>query len=1066
VTVLGPDGIQAGFLSDFEGQSGTNLNIPLPPGNYTLELRPDKEFVRKTSARNQTNVTITAGQENETQLSRGNDMAIEPVPGKFTRQLSGSKSNTLAVRVSDRVAGQLSDSEIAVTGQLQYRNGTTAGDSFTFSYDSRNGTFSADVNPATDLSVSAGKYSLRITASNQTGTATYNTTRSDPMTVSDFRTGLDTGGFVFAPGDSTSTTVYAYNTTAQTGITATDNNVTLNIYDTNRRLVSSTSGNITDGRGTIGLTLPSDEGNYLIETVVTSDTDGSQGVSERPVRVSALDVDTETNKSTYSGTDTIELTASVENATSDSSVSGASVEAVVVSSGESARKTTGTDGEATFTLDPSTYATGSQWEDGTQFVRLTVVNETQSGITRVRTGAPFRVQAVRAIAEPTRGTFAPSSNATIDVFVPPTVNINSVDATTLDDSSVSVAGTQRSSGYYQVDLGQLPAGQHSATITVSTGGGERDFTTQFRVSRFSIQTGTDQFAYSAGEQVNTSVTLTYATNGSVVPNQQVNATLFEVNPSNEINQSYETGTTASDGTVTIGSSSFNSSSSGRHYVEVEAGGETTTVPLLINNINVSLLDSPGGTEVDEYTAAPGDTVQIYVNTTNATTNTGVDGATVGAFVSTPGGTESLTRNTTTNGETILEFSIPESVSERQYGLRIGARTSDGDLGIGYGTLQVSGPSISGIPGSRVYSPGEDATFTAAATRANGTGIEGRTVTFRIDPPDDSETTIGTAVTGPDGTATLDHTIDANRSDGPYTLRVSNGSVGTDSTGFRVSSLETTLTANQSTFAPGDTIGLTIDAVDDTGQTVNATDGIVRVASPLGTREATLSTSGEAPYTLNLTIPDQSDAIGSYTFQAGVRQNTSVSVDSTSVEVINSSVTLNIDAPNEISANESVNVTLNASADTTASLSVFSPGSGEVVFENDSVPLTADTPENVSLSLSSPGVYVIRAEAEGIGTTTVVRRVTSENVSITTGTSLSENTTEFDTTEDIYIRTNEPNATATVIGANRTYTVPLNRESGDTNYGILSADRAEGVYLVRLDLSNSTAADSTILEVSS
>jgi len=198
----------------------------------------------------------------------------------------------------------------------------------------------------------------------------------------------------------------------------------------------------------------------------------------------------------------------------------------------------------------------------------------------------------------------------------------------------------------------------------------------------------------------------------------------------------------------------------------------------------------------------------------------------------------------------------------------------------------------------------------------------------------------------------------------------------------------------------------------------------------------------------------------------VRQDRSTDSDSTLIDVRDTTESANLSITEPVIAGQSTDVTVNGTVDATAVLTAYSPGAGSVAY-NDSVSVSSNSDTTTQMTIDSPGTHVVRLSVPGVGDLTEVVTVESSSGSpaVWAGTSTSQNATTFNGTEDISLMTNESGMTATVVSQNSTYTVDLDQQSGDTYYGVLSADRADGVYLVRLDSESATGVEDTIIEVS-
>jgi len=153
--------------------------------------------------------------------------------------------------------------------------------------------------------------------------------------------------------------------------------------------------------------------------------------------------------------------------------------------------------------------------------------------------------------------------------------------------------------------------------------------------------------------------------------------------------------------------------------------------------------------------------------------------------------------------------------------------------------------------------GDTANLTATLTDGNGTPIPNKTVTFKI-----NNTTVGTATTDTNGTATYTYTIPTNTTPGQYVITAdfpgdSNYYLSSGTGTLNVVSL-TNLTVTNITSHPGSTTNLTATLTTTTGSPVpNKTITFKVNSTTVGT--ATTDNNGIATYTYNIptnTTPGQ------------------------------------------------------------------------------------------------------------------------------------------------------------------------------------------------------------------
>ena len=1067
VTYIG-GGIQSYFLG---GMHTYNASVPLPAGDYTVELAPRYEFMERTDVTHTQAMTVTAGGTTDLTLSRAADFEIERQPGRFPGSVTRSADNTVAVSVFDPATGSaLSDTELTVTGQFLYDNGTEASDSFALSY---NG--SATPTPVVDtetlqpatLGVDAGRYVLAVTATHATADETYNTTRRFPVEVSGFSTSLELSRRSVGTGDDVAGVVRAFDTTGDTptAIAADASGITITVSDENGKQVSETtaSSGLTDGKTAVSVSMPDTQGLYKLSVLVESN-GGSQGIAQEWVRVSDLRIDTSTPKDSYGPTDTVNLTVSVTDASTGDAVGDAGI--TVGLNGNETTKTTDATGESTFSLPPSTFGRDGAWQ-GDQFAEVTVTKEESAGVVRQTTGVGFDVSSVTAFVEPRRGSFGADETAYVDVYTPPGTTVRSVTLTRLNDEGKSVAATEVASGYHELDLGTLPVGEYTASVRVSTDTGEQTFQASFAVESFMIEAEPGKFRYDTNEAIPIDVTLRH-TNGSVVAGQQVNATLFYAD--SRIEKASASATTGADGTATI--SGLSSDENGQHFVEVEADGQRRLLGLQVSDLTATLLDGAGGTSVDGYTWAPGTDQTVHVDV-DVGGSPAADGATVTAFVDAYENRIELGSGETAGGEVSIPVIVPEGVAAGTYGLTVRVQTASGTTGYTYGFVEIAGGSALSVDLStddRVYAPGDDATLSSTVTDASGAPVSGKTVEFTLASENSPEETLGTAATDAGGTAEYTYSVPADKTNGEYVVRAKLAETPSikDVSGFQVSSFGVDVTPNETAYTPGDTVGLDVTVTDRTsGAAATATDGVVHIVAPGGTeRLVDVGPSGSSPYTVSFDLPDDDSATGSYSVDVMMRNDNAVGVGSTLVEVASATESTNLSVPERVTAGETATVTVNGTLTTTGTLTVFSPGAESTAYRNESVPISP-TDTAVDVTVDSAGVYVFKLEAPNVGTRTEI--VTVEPAadavpSLLVGPDLSSTSANFSTTEDIYVRTDQAGATATLVGPDETFEVSLNRQDGSTYYGVLSKQRAADTYLVRLDTANATAVNETVVEV--
>ena len=593
--------------------------------------------------------------------------------------------------------------------------------------------------------------------------------------------------------------------------------------------------------------------------------------------------------------------------------------------------------------------------------------------------------------------------------------------------------------------------------------GSQTARTQFAVQQYSLSASLAKRTYDTGESIALDVSVRNP-DGSVVTNQQVDAALNTTGPVRTVDSA--SASTGSNGDVSL---SLSSSQSGFHFIEVSVGQQTRYVGLSISSVSARLEDG-NGNPVGEYNAEPGSSQTVYVNATKAGGTDVADGSTVRAFISSYGDTIELGSAETTNGDASIAFQIPSSVPAREYPLIVDVTTQSGS-GFTTGTLNVTGANakqITTTTNESAYSPDDTARLSATVTTGDGSPIANEPVDFVLESEGSADQRLATVQTNADGEATVDYAIPADASNGEYVVRAALNDTGSIRayTGYRVRSLDVAVTAADGPFEPGDTVDLTVFANDSvTGAPVDATSGTVELVLSGSNVQTSIDTTGTGPYETSITLPDDGSIAGTRSLSVTVQQDRATDTDSTLIEVRDSSESANLSIAEPVTAGQATTVTVNGTVDTTAVLTAYSPGAGSVAF-NGSVAVSSTSDTTTQLTIDSPGTHIVRLSVPGVGALTQVVDVQAAggNPVVWTRNATGVNTTQFSGTEDIHIRTNEPGMTATVISQNATYTVELDQQSGDDYYGVLSANRADGVYLVRLDSETATSVNDTIVEV--
>ena len=1108
VAYLEPDGTLINSI--LSGTEATNITIPLPAGNYTLELTSPFEHSQQLNVYNGTSIMIIPGLTNNTQLVRGNSWDIEPM---FNPSLVLSGNNAINVSVIG-MNGHLNTSYVTLNGTqilLLNKSFVNSTNNIIFSYDPNNAGgifYNTTFNPAS-LNLSAGKYWLMLNATNYTVPDRFTTTFLMPVNMFDFQLGVDFGGFSFGSGQTIYGKIFAYNTSTggqPVGLNATANNVTVQIYDmtgVNVTNISVSKSAVVNGQGLINITLPQALGYYEIVTGATVDTciatvaqgckNGTAGVADNWLQVSSFNIKVTTDKPNYQPSDSVVVAVQVLNSSNSAPVSGASVSVTVDNSNTPAVSSTGSDGKATVTLDAANYGTNGQWLFSWHNLRIKISKQTGSDVLNLETGSGFDVRGMNLFIRTDRPSYSQSDIVYIDVYGPPGFSIGgvAVDGTALTSCNTYtcpvrgvsyglIAPGGSNPNYGQVNLSSWNVGHHDVAITASSGSSQT-FHMGFDVNSYNIMLSTSNFVYNLNSNISLAVKATYP-NGTSVNNSIVNVTLFKAQPPNDIFVAQSSNTTNSSGQTTF--NFLNATQPGFNYVRVNVSGQLQYIGVQVSSLKVNLLSAAGGSAVSNYNAAPGDTVAIYVNATSGGNNV-ADGSTVTAKIWAFGNSIDLSPNTTTSGNATIYFQVPSFAAAQNYGLEVRLTSPSGEQGFAPpASLTVTGGAALQLSVStdrsfqNPYKPGDNATFSAALSYPNGTAVPGYNVTFEIGSEQGQPQTVGSAVTGAGGSASKTYSISSNQTDGPYFLHVfiANSSDIQAFSGFVVSSVYVNASTDKSVYALGENITVSVTVFNrTTGSQVNATGGFIKLFSKdKGEINQIISPAGLAqPYNVSMALPNESSAVGTYPIGVAMAVNQTQGFGFVLVDVRNSSLTLNLTLPSSITAGVPFFANLSASSGSTATLRIFAPGAQSLIYENTSVSLSGTPPSaSLNMTISSPGIYVFQGFASGIGGVTQIVSVlppTSGTIpAVWTGTSTSTNATSFGTTQSVYVMSNVANATATILTVDSTnttvaYSLPLTLNTTSTYYGIFDSSNLVGgrKYFVRLDTSTSSSLATTM-----
>ena len=1078
------------------GVDAPSISIPLPPGDYKLELSPAFEFTDYLGAYNSTAFTIAAGQTTNLIYTRGKTFNINPM---FNPSMVLSDNNTIEISVSPRQGGMLNDSNVTLNARVIYLNRSLASNRIIrFFYNSTKNAFMNKTFQPSAFGLSPGKYMIlmNVTA-NTTKDVQYRTTMLMPIHAYDFQLGLDIGGFTFGTNQVASGKIYAFNATGP--IETNTSPIIIEMFDNAGIPIPVTVAltEVANGMADINITMPSNLGFYDITVKVNSSE--KYGVADNWVQVSNINIKTMTDRQGYQPGDNVTVTVQISNSSSGIGIANASVEISVDNSDKPAFGSTDSNGKATIILDPAKYAGSGQtsWAFAWHNLRIKISKDYGTDVVKTETWFGFDVRGFDLFIRPEKPSYGIAENVTIMIFGPPPGSYSiapkgvKVDGTTLDQGPLNdcvptpgitfCVSDEWGGNAKEVNIGNWSAGMHGIEFKISATGGEQWFRSGFSVSEFTITLSTDKFSYELKENVTLTVKANYP-NGTAVAEKNVTAKLYKAQPPNDILVNQTNGTTDSSGKVVL---KLNASKPGFNYIAVNVSGQMQFIGVQVSTVRLTLLNEPDGNATTNYNAAPGNTVKIYVNATYGS-NAVPDGSVVKATLWAFGNSVDFPTNTTSGGQATLSMSISSFAPTQVYGLEVRLTTPSGEQGFApQSTLTVSGGNSLQL---RVYSDrsfmqpyraGDTASFTSVLSYPNGTGVDGQSITLEIGSEGSQPQVIGTAVTGAAGNATVAYSIASNNTEGPYFLHayITNNSDVQAYSGFMISNLVLNVVAERNTYSLGETIRVNVTVFNRTGGQTDATSGFVFTFNKeKGEINQMFNPSGSTqPYHINISVPNEASAVGSYPIGIVMFMNQSQGFGFALVDVKNASKSLNLTLPASITAGTNFTVNITASSGTNATLRIFSPAAAQLIYDNSSIDISAGSAA-FNVSINSPGVYVFNAFVNGIGSTTAIMSVSAPTSGtiplIWTGTSITTNASAFTTSQDVYILSNTANSTATVLSLDSStnvttsLSIPLS-PSGDIYYGIMSSSNLVSgrAYFVRLDTSTSSGAATSMFSVS-
>ncbi|MBI4895730.1 MAG: PQQ-binding-like beta-propeller repeat protein [Candidatus Aenigmarchaeota archaeon] len=1093
------------------GAFGSSLRVPVPSGNYSVNLVKARKDGRFLSVYNVSNISIPASTTVNYNVRRSGAWQIRPqFPGSLSLSMNTTLlatvfspqtiSNLLATVFSPQTisnGGFLNGSRVVLKGQVLYldkTNATSPAKTVSFTFNSAGagvpegfrGMFNA-----TALGITGGKYLLMLNATNVSSDVSFESTTFVPIVVSDFTVGFDTGGMTFGTGQNVTAKIFAFDTSTNppigvnasgnSGLNTPSSNVSIAVYDPSgsMALYNYNATPLVNGEGSANITLPTAVGFYQIVSTV-SGTNGKQGISETWVQVSNFNIKSILDRQNYQPTDTVLLTVQVLNASSNSPISSASVEVVVDNGNTPALAVTGTDGKASIKLDPTTYSSTGQWPFGFRNLRIRVSKDTGIDVIKLDSYSGFEVRGFQSFVKTDKFSYSTTENVTVQIFLPPGILPTTVKGIVDGNATGAVAGSPINNQTWNIILGTRSPGHHNVEVKVAANGGIQSFSTGFDVNAYVIKTNTSSYSYRLNQNVTLSVSLNYL-NGSSVVNKNVTATLYKAQPPNDINISFATSNTSSSGLVTL---NLNASKAGFNYIRIDVEGQTQFIGFQVSSVSVSLLNNAGAV-VTNYDSAPGSSLSILVNATSAGTNV-PNGSVVTATIWAFGNPISLPTNTTIGGNSTIPVQIPSNAPAQVYGLDVVVTTPSGEQGFAPpSTLTVKGGNALQL---RVrpdrdflnsYSVGDNATFRLELMYPNNTGVSGENVSIEVGTGGGKPNLIGSAITDSAGSASLKYTISSNDTDGGYFIHafITNNTDVQTYGGYSVSSLGVVANLSSTSVGLGGTTTVSISLVNRTsGSTISATSGFVSIFLPnKGEISQAVNVSTSQPYTLLINIPNESSAVGTYPMMVQMFVNSSRGTKPLQLDVRNSSQTLNMTLPSSITAGTSFLVNLTSTLNGTPSLAVFSPSADSLVYENKSIVLGgSNLNASLNVTINTPGTYVFKAFLTGVGSVkSVVKVSATSNVPIVwLQNSSAANVTNYTTSQSVYIYSNLANATATVLtfdnSTNTTisFDVPLNQLDGTNYYGVLAnTNLVSGrIYFVRLDTSSATSVANKIFKV--
>ena len=1068
-------------LEGAQGGAASNQVIKLlvPGGaNYSVKVMPKFDWSPSLQIQSQ-RITTTF---NATTIFGINTSMSWELQATLNSTLNASANNTIVAAVFDHALvtpGQppscgggpciprdlLNNSHVTVYIYLLQLNGAYAGNmtspiTMTFQSTGLNAPgvpgagFNTSFRPK-DFNMSAGKFKLVIVALNQSalsgsplGRNNFSVSKEFPITVSDFNLALTPAKNAFASTDAIAGKIYAVYPNG----TKIDGTVNLQLSDEANAVLNTSSVTMTAGVASFSLLQNAQLPAGTYELVASMNASNSFGFSTSFIQVADFLVDAKFDKSSYASTENATLVATVKLA-NGTAVANASVEISVDGSQSSNLNFTAANGKATFTLDPSKMAQNSNWAPGFRMVDVKISAQSGNKVSKQRIVTGFDVKGVEIDMHTERFSYTKDENVTLLVFS------SSQPTLYIDGSKVSDSNATSMSNGYKFLLtppsGGWSSGFHNLQAEVTSGTNKQSLFRGFEVNVLNINSFPLSFSNPINQNATIMVRVMNTTSGSPIPVDTATVTYVfnKFEGLAPIQLGTYVNTTNANGEAT---GQFNITSAGFNFVEitVQKGAVTQKqfVGFFASGITVRAT-------TDKQTYAPGDTVMISVNVSDSA-YVAQNGATVEGQIRSFGDSVNLgTNSTNAGGLTNLTYVIPTSASTQTRFAELRISTATGDTAFAGVEIRIAGFNLLVRPSRPSYEIGQNVTMLADLRNATNGPIADQSITFELLRPGKVPLALGSATTDSKGSATVTFNSSTMNitSDGFYAVRVySTGSDGLQTVvGFSMSSLKVGLTLNSSRITLGQTVQFNITISNSSGSVTPTNLELEIWNEQKGKFNLPVTITGNQPYQLNLTVPNEPNALGSYSVGAVAYSGVSRGDARAMMFVQNDTATLTMTIDQALTAQTPFIVTLNATDAGTGqvTLTTFSPGA-DTVANTTTVTLVGGY-KNVTLNLTNPGQYVLIAESSVYGTISTGRFLAPVG-----GTALfyaqnstANNATLFTAGSVATFYTTAVNSTVSIVynssGVMVENEVPLVLDSNgyyNGNYTLTSA----GFYMARLD----------------